>query len=61
MREDLLKYLAAAAKVFVVAVLLGESFAAADHLLAKAGLASGNFAFIAGPALVHLLIVIAAL
>ncbi len=61
MREDWLKYVAAITKVFVVAVLLGESFAAADHLLAKAGLASGNFAFIAGPALVHLLIVIAAL
>lgn len=61
MREDLLKYLAAAAKVFVVAVLLGEAFEGADHLLAKAGFASGNFAFIAGPALVHLLIVIAAL
>jgi membrane protease YdiL (CAAX protease family) len=61
MLEDWLKYLTAAAKVFVVAVLLGESFAGIDRLLVKTGFGSGLFAFIAGPAIIHLLIVIAAL
>ncbi len=61
MREDWLKFLAAIAKVFAVAVLLGEAFAGVDRLLAATGFTSEPYAFIAGPALVHLTIVIAAL
>ncbi len=61
MPNDWLKYLTATAKVFAVAVLLGESFAGADRLLTKTGLESGPYAFFVGPAFTHFVILLTCL
>lgn len=60
MRREIRSYLAAATKVIVVAVLLGETFTATTGALAKTGFVSRANSSVIAPLIIHTLIIIAA-